>query len=250
MKIRLEQRSAGPFIALVLSSLIFGIGFCASADAQPSSSICGGLRNSFGPYDYRDQVGSTDYKNNPNNPLFLVESAHFRPEMDALIRGGQGERSDVGPEFDYTLRAFPNHHKALEAMIRLGEKLHTDQPRGSRYPIDCWFERAIRFRSNDAIVRMIYATYLGKQKRLPEAIKQLEVTNGLAKDNGFTHYNIGLIYLDLEKPDRALEQAHIAYALGMQHPELREKLMSSGHWREPAAAAASSQPASAPGSPQ
>ena len=249
MKIRLEQRSAGPFIALVLSSLIFGIGFCASAYAQPSSSICGGLRNSFGPYDYRDQVGSTDYKNNPNNPLFLVESAHFRVEMEALIRGGQGERSDVGPEFDYTLRAFPIHHKALEAMIRLGEKQHTDQPKGARYTIDCWFERATRFQPSDAIVRMIYAIYLGKQKRLPDAMKQLEMANDLAKENGFTHYNIGLIYLDLKEPDRALEQAHIAYALGMQHTELREKLTRSGHWRE-SVPLPSSQPASAPAAPQ
>ena len=248
MKFLLEQYSAR-LIGIVLSSFACGCLPFANVYAQPDITICGGLVNSFGPYDYRKEFGSNDYKNNKLNPLFLVESAHFRVEMEALIRGGQGENSDVGPEFDYTLRAFPNHHKALEAMIRLGEKQRTDHPKGARYTIDCWFERATRFQPGDAIVRMIYATYLGKQKRLPAAIKQLEIANDLAKDNGFTHYNIGLIYLDLKEPDRALEQAHIAYALGMQHTELREKLTGSGQWRE-SVPVPSSQPASAPAAPQ
>ena len=220
------------------------LGVCTSAVGQPESSVCGPLGNGFGPFDYRDHAGSVDFKTNPNNPLFLVESAHFRPEMQALIRGGQGARSDVGPELDYTLRAFPNHHKALDAMVRLTEKLKMDPVKGARYPVDCWFERSIRFRPDDTIVRMIYATYLGKIKRLPDAKAQLKLAADAAKDNAFTHYNIGLIYLDLSEFDLAVAQAHIAYGLGMQRPELRDKLTSSGRWRE--APAVPAEPPSAP----
>ena len=228
----------------IVCILTLGFGICASAGAQSEFSPCGALTNTFGPFDYRDHAGSVAHKTDPNNPLFLVESAHFRPEMEALIRGGQGERSDVGPELDYTLRAFPNHHKALDAMVRLSEKLKKDPVKGARYSVDCWFERGIRFRSNDNIVRMIYATYLGKQKRLPDAMKQLKIVTDSAKDNAFTHYNVGLIYLDFKEFDLALAQAHVAYGFGMQRTELRDRLTSSGHWREPTAAPV--EPASAP----
>lgn len=228
----------------LLWPLVLGLGLCASANAQTGVSTCGDLTNAFGPFDYRDHAGSIDYKRNRNNPLFLVESAHFRPEMEALVRGGQGEGSDVGPELAYTLRAFPNHHRALDAMVRLSEKLKMDPVKRGGYTVDCWFQRSILFRPDDTIVRMIYATYLGKQKRLPDAMNQLKIAAAAAKDNAFTHYNIGLIYFDLNEFDLALAEAHIAYGLGMQRADLRDKLTRSGHWRE--AAAAPVEPASAP----
>lgn len=224
------------------------LGLCVNAHAQTGSTACGDLANGFGPYDYRQHAGSQDFKTNQNNPLYLVHSAHFRPEMEALSHGGQGPKSDVGPELDYTLRAFPNHHRALDAMVRLSDRLKMDPPRGARYNVECWFDRAIRFRPDDTIVRMIYATYLGKQKRVPDALSQLEIAAAAAKDNPFTRYNIGLIYFDLNEFDRALTEAHIAYGLGMQRTELRDKLTSTGHWREPVAAPLA--PASAPASSQ
>ena len=49
------------------------------------------------------------------------------------------------------------------------------------------------------------------------------------------HYNLGLIYLELGDADRALEQAHAAYALGYPLPGLRNRLQRMGKWR-PAAA--------------
>lgn len=203
------------------------------AFAQVGNQACGPLGNTFGPFDYRDEAGSVDFRKNPNNPLFLVESAHFRPEMEALIRGGQGEHSSVGPELDYTLRAFPNHHKALDAMVRLSAKLQMDPVKGARYNVECWFERAIRFRPDDYIVRMIYSDYLGKTKRNADAMKQLEAVESSAKDNAFTLYNLGLLYFDLKEFDHALKQAQLAYGMGMQRPELRDKLIGSGHWTEP-----------------
>lgn len=195
------------------------------AFAQAGNSACGPLGNTFGPFDYRTERGEK---------LGLVEGAHFLPYIEALVRGKTN--LTPGPDIDYTLRAFPNNHRALLAMMRLGEKENTPKPQGSRYTVECWFERAVQFRPDDTTVRMIYATYLSKNKRVPDAIAHLEYATTIAKDNSFTHYNIGLIYFDMKIYDKALTQAHTALALGFVRTELRDQLEKVGKWQEPAAA--------------
>jgi len=232
---------------LILGSLAVFIGLCSSAHSQTSASICGDLANGFGPFDYRKYAGTAEWNrhqtNDQNNPLYLVHSAHFRPEMEALSHGGQGPKSDVGPELDYTLRAFPNHHRALDAMVRLSERLKMDAPRGARYNVECWFDRALRFQPDDPIARMIFTNFLIKKNRKPEAMQQLETVLKLAKDNAFTHHNVGLLYFDLGEHQLALTQAHKSIELGLNRPNLREKLQSIGQWTEPTPAQAESDPA-------
>ena len=205
---------------LLACTLLLG-GTCL-AQTQDTAA-CGALASpgQYGPYDYR-----TD-----RDKLPIVELNHFTAEVGALIRGTTGTRPSG--DIDYTLRAFPNHHRALMAMMRLGEREKTPQPSGSRYSIDCWFERAIRYRPDDAVVRMIYSTYLNSKARIPEANTQLEIATGYAKDNGFTHYNIGLHYFDLKNYDMALTQAHKAIALGLTSTELRDQLRAVSRWTEP-----------------
>lgn len=198
-------------------------GFATASFAQAGN--CGPLANAFGPFDYRTEKG---------NSLYLVESAHFTPGVEALIAGNT---TYIGGDIDYTLRAFPNHHRALMAMIRLGEKEKTTQPRASRYSVECWLVRAVQFKPDDTIARLIYATFLGKNARVPEAMQQLEQANTLAKDNAFTHYNIGLVYFDLKQYDKSLAQAHTAYGLGFPQPGLRDQLKAAGKWKEASAGA-------------
>ncbi len=81
---------------------------------------------------------------------------------------------------------------------------------------------------------MLYAQYLHKHKRTPEALAQLQVASDLAKDNGFTHYNIGLVYFEMGQYDLALAQAHKAKALGFDQPELAQMLTAKNQWKEPA----------------
>lgn len=214
------------------------LGLCVNAHAQTGSTACGDLANGFGPYDYRDHAGSSDRKTNPNNPLNLVEGAHFRREQEALLYGKTGRLSPVGPEIDYTLRAFPNHHKALDAMTRLRKKQQRDPPEGSTYTVECWFNRAIRFRPDDYVVRMIYVNFLTEEKQKPEALKQLEIVLSEAKDNAFTYQNVGLLYFDLGEHQKALQMAHKAMELGLIRPELKEKLQAAGKWTDPVAASA------------
>jgi hypothetical protein len=220
------------FVILVVG-LLSSMFSASPAVAQVDASFCGPLDNGFGPFDYRPDrdpptVGTGDH----TYKLGLVEGAHFTKDVELLIRG---HRSGVDPggDIDYTLRAFPNHHPALMAVMRYGEKKASQKPAGLKYVVECYFERAIRFRSDDAIVRMIYATYLAKNKRTPEAIAQLELATRIAGDNAFTHYNIGLVYFDLKMYDKALVQAHRAMNLGFARTQLREQLESAGQWQEP-----------------
>lgn len=193
--------------------------------AQATQPGCQAIRlnqpGQYGPYDYR-----TD-----KSKLGIVEDYHFTPAVEALVRGSTGELP--GLDLSYTLGAFPNHHRALLAMVRYGEKMKSPQPPGARYSVDCYFDRALRFRPGDVIVRMIYAKYLAKSARNPEAIQQLEQATAFARDNAFSHYNIGLIYFDLKDYERALRQAHKAIGLGFPLTALRDQLQSVGKWTEP-----------------
>ena len=203
--------------------------------AQAGRNACGELGNAYGPYDYRSD----------RDKLPIVEIAHFTPEVEALIRGLSGH---IGGDIDYTLRAFPNHHRALLTMMRLGERMKTVQPPAAKYTIDCYFQRAVRFKPDDTTTRMLFANYLHKNGRSAEANQQMEQTLALAGENPFTHYNAGLVYLDLKNYEKALHQAHTAYALGFTRPELREALKKAGKWVEPPAEAAS-MPAAIPAAP-
>ena len=190
----------------------------AAVSAQ--SPACGDLWNAFGPYDYRSD----------RDRLAIVERFHFTPEVEALIRGKSGH---IGGDLDYTLRAFPNHHRALIAMMRYGERLKTTKPPRAGYTIDCYFDRALRFRPDDHIVRMIFAGHLANTKREEIATRQLEAVVGAANDNALTHYNVGLVYFEMKLYDRALAQAHKALELGYMRSDLKEKLKSVGRWVEP-----------------
>lgn len=230
------------FALLSLAGLVAASGAQAQAPRErlginvTVSARCGGtLSNAFGPYDYRLHANSEEAKRNPNNPLYLVQSAHFRPEMESLIRGGQGEKSPVAPEFDYTLRAFPNHHRALFALMRLVERERNDQPQRLRWTAECYFERGIAWAPDDVIVRMLYAKFLADRKRLDDARRELEGALALAGDNALTHHNIGMLYFDLGDTEAALRQSHKALGLGMERQQLRDRLQAAGRWQEPMA---------------
>ena len=196
---------------------------CQMAMAQSVESECGSLANGYGPYDYRTSKGQI---------LDMVEPFHFPPQVEMLIKGNAGY---LGGDIDYTLRAFPNHHRALMTVMRYGEKTKSAKPPNMRYSVACYFDRAIRFRPDDAIVRMIYSMYLAKNGQVPDAIQQLDIAaNGAeGKENSFTHYNLGLNYFDLKEYDKSVVQAQKAYGLGFPQTALKDKLKSVGKWTQP-----------------
>ena len=132
-------------------------------------------------------------------------------------------------------------------MMGLGAKERTEQPVGTKWTVECYMERAIRYAPDDPIVRIVYATFLAKKKREPEALGQLDHASMLANNAGFTHYNVGLVLFDLKQYDKALLSAHRALANGFTRPDLGAKLKAVNQWREPVAevGAEAASPASA-----
>lgn len=207
---------------LLLTAALLVLFAHLNANAQTAMPACGSLQNHYGPYDFR-----TDRQKLP-----IVDNAHFTPAVEALIRGST-TAAGPGADLNYTLNAFPNHHRALMSVMNYGEKLKPSSPKDLPMSVECYFERALRFRPDDTVARMIYATFLSKNKRDLEAGKQLETASTVAGDNAFTAYNIGLIYFDMKDYDRALAQAHKAYGLGFSAPNLRDQLKNVGKWKDP-----------------
>lgn len=227
------------FLALLL------LGRAELAAAQEVPGGCGVLRmqGRFGPYDYRPEKYIPDVYNNHALLLKTVEEFHFTADVESLRRGRNN--ATAGPDLGYTLHAFPNHHRALIAMMALGEKEKTSTPAGAYYSIECWLRRAVQWRPDDNIVRMIAAKYFVKSNRLAEAEQQLVIVAKNADGLAFTHNNIGLIYFEMKNYDMALTHAHIAYDLGLINPNLREQLKSVGRWSDlPAPAPADPAPSS------
>ena len=195
---------------------------------------CGSLEASFGPFDYRPDkyVYETTYGSHKAR-VNIVERAHFTIETEMLVSRKSGLVVSTGADLSYTLKVFPNHHKALMTLIALSEKEKVDKPRDSIYTVDCWFRRAAAWQPDDNVVKMIYSTYLDKTNRRSEAEAQLETAARQAGDNVFTHHNLGLVYFDMKMYDKALFHANRTYSLGMTIPTLKEQLKSVGKWVDP-----------------
>jgi hypothetical protein len=210
--------------------------FLSAANAQnplEPGSTCGAPTNSYGPFDYRSAN---------QQQRSIVENAHFTRGVENLIGGGSGH---IGKDIAYTLAVFPNHPRALISMDRLAAKEGRDPPNQVRLTVECWYERAIRWRGNDLVVRMLFADYLIRNNRTPQAVSQLDFVSERAGDNPFTHHNAGLLFADAKVWDKALRQAHQAMALGFPRTDLRDRLQAAGQWREPVPESAAEPAASA-----
>jgi len=196
---------------------------CVALLASPAPSSaqdedCGELKNAYGPYDYRTV---------PPGSLNLVEAGHFTPDVERLIRGQSGY---LGADIDYTLRAIPNHPRAIVSMANLSFKEKKDPPRGSRYTVNCWFDRAIRLAPDDPKVRSAFGYYLSRKGELKKALEQLRLALEMGQDDGNTHYNLGLVLFNLKEYDEALIQAKEAESRGFPLQGLKNKLKALNKW--------------------
>lgn len=183
---------------------------------------CGELENAYGPYDYSDFSQRQKH-------LTIVERYHFTPNIENLASGNSGP---VGGELDYTLRAFPNHHRALAALAKLGVRDKTIKPIGTKYSVHCYFERAIRFKPSDPVVRMVYGNYLQKLGQPDKAIDQFIVAVNLQPEDPTINYNLGLLYMEKKDYEQARTHAKKAYEQGFPLPGLKNKLVEAGKWED------------------
>jgi tetratricopeptide (TPR) repeat protein len=195
----------------------------ASADLHAATSnYCGELTNAYGPFDYRTRA---EHQQN----FYLVEMAHFTPDVENGIKGSTGP---VGGDLDYTLRAIPNHHRALATLTTLALRDHTVQVVGMHYPVECYFNRALRLTPDDGAVYATYGSYLfsiGKTDKAAELFKQ-----GISyePENPTLNYNMGLMSFKQHDYEKAKAYARKAYAAGFPLPGLKNKLIEAKQWDE------------------
>lgn len=209
------------FYALAIIAATLGLasdGFAYDPD-EDCGQLAGETRN-IGPFDYRTVDRAT---------LGLVEPYHFTPPVERLERG---ESALIGGDISFVLRSFPNHHRALAAMVRLGAKERTRRPAGSHYSVDCWLERAERFAPDDPKVRVIAGYYLTKQGNHRGAVEELRKAVEMGEDDGNVHYNLGLALLELKDYDGALQAAKNAYSRKFPLDGLKRRLRALGKWKD------------------
>jgi len=217
-----------PLVSIVLVFL------CASS-VSAAASQCGDPRDSggVGPFDYRD----------PSNLRMrrTVEQHHFYALLERQALYGRGDLSlpRIGGDLDYTLRAFPNHHRALfatavlqhrlreEAKERFAERLRFSRMRTAK----CYFERALEFAPGDPNVYNAQAIFMHRVGRLDEALELFQKVVELEPESPEALYNLGLIHFAREEYDASYRAAKKAYEFGYAKPELRVRLQRKGAWR-------------------
>lgn len=180
---------------------------------------CFGRGQGYGPFDYTNQ------KHRGQN-LRIVEHGHFTKDVETLSKGIS---SYLWADIDYTLRAFPNHHRALYAMARY--QLKTPRNDSAEFPpVECYFQRAMAFKPSDYRVMQLYANYLTKkdQLKMAESIykRALTIYNVPLDIN----YALGILYVDMNELDKAVEQAKIVYGRGFKKTKLARKLKKANRW--------------------
>lgn len=192
---------------------------------------CSGEFFHYGPYDYT----------NPEHrklKLPIVEEYHYTRETEHLLpetSGAYQGKVRIGG-MQYTLAAFPNHHKALRGIAQYQLLFEDDIKRGIKdaptTAVECYFERAIKFSPKDATTHIIYATYLKKIKHTELADKHYQKGISLAPDIMEFRYNYGLFLADQKKYSEALIQAKEVYEKKYPKQHLKEKLIKAGFWNE------------------
>ncbi len=218
------------FYIIVLSASSYAVGPMSSAKSLPepgwpgltlSGIACNAnysKKSKFGPFDYTNPA-------HRGNSLLLVESAHFTKDIETLKKGRTATEPDG--DIDYTLRAFPNHHRALYAMMRY--QLQTKNKTKFGTP-ECYFQRALKLKPNDHRVYQLYAHYLKKQKKLDMALKVYQQAVSYKPVPGDIYYSLGMLQFKMKDFSGAAANAKLAKEAGFKKPTLINKLKAANQW--------------------
>lgn len=184
---------------------------------------CSGNGQGYGPFDYTQR-----HKLPPIN-LSLVEGAHFRPTDENHI---EVHGRSIPGGLDYTLRAWPNHHRALLSAIRYQIKLNNKLIKEKlKPPAECYLQRAINFSPKDANSYSLYGYYLKKTGHLKQAKKRFKQALQLAPNNSKIEYSYSLLLIELKQYAEALDIAKKSYEHGKPPSGLRNKMIRMGIWK-------------------
>lgn len=215
------------FVSVLLATLV-GTTVQVRAETGPPLE-CGklSLGGQHGPFDYRTQT--------PDQKA-LVEDHHFHVEYRAFLRGADVAQTAAGTGplaggFDYTLRAFPNHHLALSAMDRLSLRQGKERPAGAKFTARCYFERAIAFVPEDPLVRALYAVYMARRGEADASDDQAKMALSNGSNDGNVVIQVAAAYMLLKRYDQARLHAKKAYELGYPLFGIRDRLIELGEWK-------------------
>ena len=185
---------------------------------------CRGGRENFGPYDYLQRHKLTA-------ELGIVERYHFGPQVEQLIGGMRtGEAQSVPSDINYTLRAWPNHHRALNSIIQY-QLIKLGGKKSLRFPsAECYLQRAIKFSPEDSITRMLYANLLQRTGHKKLALGQYEKALTIQPKGIQIKYNLALLLVDLKKYFFDDTDTTEIYTKGFPLPGLKDKLRKAGYW--------------------
>jgi tetratricopeptide (TPR) repeat protein len=208
-------------LALLLCLLPVGAGAIGFSGVDLEGRPCQGKVTTYGPFDYTNPQ-------HVREKLGVVEAYHFSREVEQLVKGKSGY---LLGDLNYTLGAFPNHHRALFAIIR-----YVTVPRQPRQgdgtlitPPECYLQRALRFQPRDGKTHMLFGLYMHRLKRYEEAEQHYRNALELMPNNAEAHYNLGLLLVDMERYEAAQAEAKTAYRLGFPLAGLRRRLAEAGH---------------------
>jgi len=208
---------------MVAAFLLLFMGPSPATRAAPTEvpGECGDpFNNGVGPYDYNNG----EERSNPQK-IPIVEKFHFTSVVESLAHGSTSE-SAMG-DIDYTLRAIPNHHRALNAMARFDIEKGGIPPQW--HSAQCWFDRATYFRSEDGDVWLIYANWLARKQKNDDALEAYTRAKQLLPSNAEVDYNLGLLYFKMGDYQKALASAKTAYAGNYPLEGLKRKLAGKGY---------------------
>jgi len=205
-------------IILTISTNVFALKPAPWVGNNLKGEMCTGEKG-YGPYDYvKDR-----------EKVHLVEEYHFTPQVEALIKGQSGS---IEGDLNYTLRAFPNHHKALLSIIRFKlnilkglrkEKLQTEP--------ECYLNRAIEYSPDDPAPFSLYAYYLSKVGENERAKDLYNRATQIDPENMKIKYSYALFLLDNNDKEKAYELAQEIYEKEKSAPPgLRDQLKKAGMW--------------------
>lgn len=187
---------------------------------------CQGRMMEYGPFDYTNIIDKT-------KKLSIVEQYHYTKDIQLLLQGNTGYLKD---DLDYTVTAFPNHHKALASIMnyQLIYKKDIDEkkklPLAS--PVECYFQRAIHFTPKDPTLYILYGHYLKRIKHPEDAENVYKKALIATPEDLRVKYSYGLFLFDNKRYPEAMEQARRLYAQKFPNQKLKELLVKSGHWQE------------------
>lgn len=207
------------------------VAWLALAGAPARAENCGPvpLPGAAGPYDYVD----SKYSWNLND----INQNHWVPAQREL----KDKRVQWALyQLNYLLIRVPNHYPALFELGRIQQQypgVVYDPALAGKDEVlefsptpECYFDRAFRYRPNDATLRMLFGMYHQRTGKLDDALAEYRKAESMDPESSEIQYNLGLLYFDLKDYESSRQHAQKAYALGYPLEGLRKKLTAAGHW--------------------